>query len=63
MQEQSRECMCRTAVERAYRELRERDETDLSAFNAAAQVYRWYHPEVSSLQARFIIAEWLDQLD
>lgn len=61
MQERDRECMCRAAVKRAYRELRELDETDASAFDAATKVYRWHHPEIPRLQARFTIAEWLEQ--
>lgn len=63
MQDEARPCTCRAAVERAYRELRKLDETDASAFDAAIQVYRWYHPGVSRLQARFTIAEWLEQLE
>jgi len=60
VQNLSKECLCRAAVERTYRELRDRDETDLTAFNAATQVYEWHHPEVSRREARFTIAEWLD---
>lgn len=63
MQEQFRACTCRAAVERAYRELKQRDEADVSAFNAATQIYRWHHPDASLLDARFTVAEWLDKSD
>ncbi len=63
MQKLSRDCACRAAVERAYRELRALNHTDVSAYNAAAQVYRWHHPEVTRLQARFDIADMLNRTD
>ncbi|MEM7121356.1 MAG: hypothetical protein AAF563_08785 [Pseudomonadota bacterium] len=63
MQERFRACSCRAAVERAYRALKDRDEADESAFHAATKIYRWYHPNVSALDARFTVAEWLDQVD
>jgi len=61
VQNLSDDCLCRAAVERTYRELRDRNETDMTAFDAATRVYRWHYPGVSRIQARFSIAEWLDQ--
>lgn len=62
MREDLASCQCRGAVVRAYRELRARDETDMSAFNSATRVYLWHHPEASEHEARYTIAEWLDDV-
>lgn len=56
-------CRCKGAVIRAYRELRERGITDRDAFDSVARIHRFYHPEVSPRQSRFVIAEWLDPED
>lgn len=56
-------CECWTAVTRVFRELKERCVSDKSAFDAAAKVYRYYHPDVSPLDARFTVAEWIDESD
>lgn len=53
-------CACRIAVTRVYRELRERNIPEISAFDTAATIFRLHHPEVPELKARFTIAEWLD---
>lgn len=56
-------CECWTAVTRAFRGLKEKNDSDTAAFNAATRVYRYYHPEVSPLDARFTVAEWIDESD
>ena len=63
MQDDLKACVCRTAVTRAYRELRAQNVAELSAFDAADRLYRIYHPEVPQREARFKIAEWLDESD
>lgn len=60
MCDESKDCSCHVAVTRAYRELRERDIPELSAFDTAATIFRLHHPEISERTARFTIAEWLD---
>lgn len=54
------DCLCRTAVERVYRELRGRGLGDAAAFHAAVTVYRHHHPETGPWQAGTTIAAWLD---
>ena len=56
-------CECWTAVTRAFRELKEKNESDTVAFTAATRIYRYHHPEVPSMKARFTVAEWLDESD
>lgn len=60
MCDQATACGCRIAVTRVYRELRERDIPDISAFDTAATIFRLHHPDVPEGEARFTIAEWLD---
>jgi hypothetical protein len=54
-------CNCEIAVRRVYRELRERNIPNLAAYDTAAKIYRMHHPEVSALEARYDIADWLDE--
>ena len=63
MQNDPKACLCKAAVTRAYRELRAQNVAELSAFDAADRLYRIYHPEVPPREARFRIAEWLDEAD
>lgn len=56
-------CECWTAVTRAYRGLKKKNESDTVAFTAAARIYSYHHPEVSPLKARFTVAEWLEESD
>lgn len=60
MCERTVSCECQQAVTRTYRELRARGLGDVSAFYAAARVFCWHHPDVSPREARFAVAEWLD---
>ena len=50
---------CRTAVRRAYRELRGCGQPDRFAFEAAVTVYQWHHPEVEPARALDIVHTWL----
>lgn len=56
-------CECWVAVTRTLRELKARNVPETAAFDAAAAVYRFHHPEVSSFEAKFTIAEWADEID
>jgi len=51
---------CYKAVTTAYRELRERGESDRVSFLSALAVFRHYHPEVPSAKAPYLVAEWID---
>jgi hypothetical protein len=53
-------CNCRTVVTRVYRELRDRNIPDPSAFDTAARIFRLHHPETRERDARHTIANWLD---
>lgn len=53
-------CGCRAVVTRVYRELRQRNIPDASAFDTAARIYRPHHPKAAPHIARHVIAEWLD---
>jgi hypothetical protein len=54
-------CRCQMAVTNAYRQLRERGVSDFNAFDTAAVIYRYHHPDTTVTQARSQIAEWLDR--
>lgn len=60
MCDETKNCGCRVAVTRDYRELRERDIPEISAFDTAATVFRLHHPEALEREARFTVANWLD---
>ena len=63
MSDAAKQCMCKSAVMRAYRELRERDILDVDAFESAARIFRYHHPEATPRQSRFTVAEWLDPVN
>ena len=63
VQDDPKACLCKAAVKRAYNELRAQNVAELSAFDAADRLYRIYHPEVTAREARFRIAEWLDEAE
>ena len=52
-------CSCKAAATRAYRELRQRGVPDRSAFEAAVNVYRCYHPESAGNEARRVVCDWI----
>ena len=54
------DCNCRTVATRVYRELRERNIPDPSAFDTATRIFRLHHPETMERDARQTIADWLD---
>lgn len=51
---------CYRAVMTAYRQLRERGESDRVSFNSALAVFRHHHPEVPASKAPYVVAEWID---
>lgn len=50
---------CRAAVQRAYRELREKQQSATRAFDAALTVYQWHHPKVPMAEALAVVADWV----
>ncbi len=60
MCERNDHCRCQTAVTRAYHSLRGRGVRDLDAFETATVIFRFHHPESTVVQARSMVAEWLD---
>ena len=54
-------CQCRDAVLRAYEKLTEAGQRDDRAYDAAVQVFRYYHPDRPKVQAYEVVADWLDQ--
>ena len=51
---------CYRAVTMAYRQLRDRGETDRVSFHSALAVFRHHHPEVPATKAPYVVAEWID---
>jgi len=51
-------CVCREAVTRTFRELRDRGVTDSDALESAINVYRYHHPTADGGAARTLIAAW-----
>ena len=51
---------CERAVITAYRDLRAVGNADMQAFQACTTLYRIHHPEASILEARRLVAEWID---
>ena len=45
-------CVCREAVSTAYRELRQRNVSEVSAFETATRLLRIHHPELGRRAAR-----------
>ena len=54
-------CQCRTAVLRAYQELRGLGQREDRAYEAAVQVFRYYHPDRQRVEAYELVADWLDR--
>lgn len=50
---------CRTAVTRAFNELRNRDVAEEFALESAATVFHFHHPAVSEHDARQVVREWV----
>jgi hypothetical protein len=57
---ESIDCVCREAVATAYRELRQRNVSEVSAFETAARLLRIHHPEIGPRAARERTAAILD---
>lgn len=53
-------CQCRDAALRTYRELTESGQREDRAYDAAVQVFRFYHPERPRIEAYQVVADWLD---
>ena len=54
---------CRDAALTTYRELTEAGQRHDRAYDAAVQVFRYYHPERQKLEAYQIVADWLDRYE
>jgi hypothetical protein len=54
---------CKKAVLNAYRNLRMTGVTDPDAFHAAVRVYRQYHPEITTGDANFRVADWIGEVE
>ena len=54
---------CKKAVLNAYRNLRMTGLTDPDAFYAAVRVYRHYHPEITTGDANFRVADWIGEVE
>ncbi|OYQ35208.1 hypothetical protein CHU95_08215 [Niveispirillum lacus] len=50
---------CRSAVTRAYRDLRSRGVPDAYCLDAALAVYQWHHPEAEGDTAAAIVGSWV----
>lgn len=50
---------CRTAVTRAYREMRACGVPDPHCLDAALAVYQWHHPEAQAASAAAIVGSWV----
>ena len=50
---------CRTAVTRAYREMRACGVPDPHCLDAAVAVYQWHHPEAETVSAAAIVGSWV----
>ncbi len=56
-------CECWTAVTRTYHEMKGRQQDDISAFESAMRVYKYYHPDVPDLDACFTVADWIEDTE
>jgi len=54
-------CACREAVVRAYGELKEKKVPNIAAFDSAVRIFRYHHPEIPALDARFTVADWIGE--
>ncbi len=52
---------CRTAVTRAYREMRACGVPDPHCLDAAVAVYQWHHPEAEAVAAAAIVGSWVSR--
>ncbi len=52
--------MCKTSVTRAFYGMLDHGATPYGALVAAAQVYRYHHPEETLKIARSVVEEWLN---
>mgnify|MGYP006285197493 CR=1 FL=1 len=50
---------CRRAVQRAYRELRDRGQPEKVCLDAAVTVYCWHHPEADATLAGHLVSSWV----
>ena len=50
---------CRSAVTRAYHDLRSRGVPDTHCLDAALAVYQWHHPESQPISAAAIVGSWV----
>lgn len=50
---------CRSAVTRAYREMRSRGVPDAHCLDVAMAVYQWHHPEAEAVSAGAIVGSWV----
>ena len=56
-------CVCHEAVLRAYGELKDRNVPNTAAFDSAVTVFRYHHPEIPVIEARYTVADWLPESD
>jgi len=54
---------CKKAVLNAYRNLRMTGVADPDAFRASVRVYRQYHPEITTGDANFRVADWIGEVE
>ena len=52
-------CACREAVIRAYGQLKDRKVPNRAAFDSAVTVFRFHHPEISAMDAKYTVAGWV----
>ena len=50
---------CRSAVTRAYREMRASGAPNTHCLDAALAVYQWHHPEAGMPDAAAIVGSWV----
>tara|TARA_R110000868_G_scaffold29080_5_gene108319 strand:+ start:3880 stop:4077 length:198 start_codon:yes stop_codon:yes gene_type:complete len=53
------QCDCRTAVVRAFGELRKRNMSQKAALESARAVFSFHHPDIPEADARKTINAWL----
>lgn len=56
---ETRDCRCRRAVMRAYRELIQDGREVSCALRVATRVYSYHHPEVHTVTAREVVKMWV----
>ena len=54
-------CACHEAVIRAYGELKKKNVPNVAAFDSAVKVFRYHHPEIAPLDAKYTVAEWIGE--